>query len=54
MYLSNLGTRTEVFQSILILKNGFFGPKTLLYPLSIGKKTFLSNFEPYDLINGME
>jgi hypothetical protein len=32
----------------------FLAPKTLLYPLSTGKKTFFFNFEPYDLANGME
>jgi hypothetical protein len=29
-------------------------PQTLLYPFSIGKKTFFFNFEPYDLANNME
>ena len=38
----------------LLYKMVFLASKTLLYPLSTRERTFFSNFEPYDLANGME
>jgi hypothetical protein len=42
------------FNPYLLKKYVFLAPKTLLYSLSIGKKLFFSNFEPYDLAHGIE
>jgi hypothetical protein len=44
----------EVPQSISTLKNGFFGPQNSNVSLEYMEKAFFSNFESYDLGNGME
>jgi hypothetical protein len=44
----------EVPQSITTIKTGFFGPQNSAIPLEHREKTFVFNFEPYDLANGME
>jgi hypothetical protein len=44
MYSTNLGTKiwSPLIYTYSKLKNGFFGPKSLMYPLSTRKKLFFS------------
>jgi hypothetical protein len=55
MYITYLGTRIwSPSIHTYSIKMVFLASKTLLYPLSIGKKAIFFNFEPYDLANSME
>jgi hypothetical protein len=49
MYLTHLGTKIWSPSIHIYSKEWFFGPKTLLYPSSTGKKLYFSNIEHYDL-----